>query len=106
MASLAWICWNGDYENGSKQLCSKGGMMVRRFEVVVDAREYASNLEGLILGWIWNNDNCLDGGIVNSVKLRNERDKKITETRQCEIVRPLVDDSRNAQNGFTIELHF
>lgn len=49
---------------------------------------------------------CLDGSMVNPAKLWNERDKKIAETKQFEIVRPLVEDSKNAQNGFTIVLHF
>ena len=44
--------------------------------------------------------------MVNPAKLWNERDKKIAETRQFEIVRPLVEDRKNAQNGFTIVLYF
>lgn len=44
--------------------------------------------------------------MVNPAKLWNERDKKIAETRRFEIVRPLVEDSKNAQNGFTIVLYF
>ena len=49
---------------------------------------------------------CLDDSMVNPAKLWNERDKKIAETRRFEIVRPLVEDSKNAQNGFTIVLYF
>lgn len=39
MAGLACAYQNGDYENESEQLCSKGGMMVRKGELVVDARK-------------------------------------------------------------------
>ena len=39
LAGLACAYQNGDYENESEQLCSKGGMMVRKGELVVDARK-------------------------------------------------------------------
>lgn len=44
--------------------------------------------------------------MVNPAKLWNERDKKIAETRQFEFVRPLVEESKNAQNGLIIVLYF
>ena len=44
--------------------------------------------------------------MVNPAKLWNERDKKIAETRRFEIVRPLVENSKNAQNGFIIVSYF
>lgn len=39
LAGLACAYRNRDYENESEQLCSKGGMMVRKCEFVVDARK-------------------------------------------------------------------
>ena len=39
LAGLACAYQNGDYENESEQLCSKGEMMVRKGEFVVDARK-------------------------------------------------------------------
>ena len=39
LAGLACAYQNRDYENESEQLCSKGEMMVRKGELVVDARK-------------------------------------------------------------------